>query len=108
MTAPYQTTGSGEKPAICFVDGNSAARVYGVAKYYAIDCPACHGPINTLLSFNPTDSYYYVAPCPLCGTFLKYCGINGDPVLNFTEVRSTKRTPLDQDLDDFTTHTGTF
>ena len=108
MSAPYFATGSGEKAGICFVDGDTAAQVYGVSKFYAINCPSCHGPINALLSFNPTNSNFYLAPCPLCGRFLLYCGLNGDPVQTFSEVRSNKRTPLDQDLDDFVTHTGTF
>ena len=108
MTTPYFATGSGEKPAICFVDGNTATEQYGVSKFYAPQCPTCHAPLNILLSFNPTDSYYYLAPCPSCLKFIRYCNINGDLVLSFTEVTSKKRTSLDQDLDDFVTHTGTF
>jgi len=93
------TTGSGEKPTILFIDGETAYRTYGAEKRVAIQCPQCNGAISQLLSFNPTDSYYYIAPCPICGKFTRYADTNGNLVDVFTVVRSGKRTPLDIDTD---------
>lgn len=97
LNLPTFKTGSGEKPAICFVNGQDAYALYGAVQRYAQGCPNCHGPTNQILSFNPTDSYYYLAPCPICGVFMKYCDYNGDLVKTFSVVKSTKTTPLDDE-----------
>lgn len=99
MTVPYRTTGSGESPAICFVDGQTANRTYGVSMRSAGMCPNCRFPINQVLAFNPTDSHYYLAPCPVCGKFIIYCDIDGNTVNTFTIVSSQKNTPVDNDVD---------
>ncbi len=103
MTAPYQTTGSGESPAICFVEGNTAHNTYGVAIRYAQGCPVYKFPINQILAFNPTDAHYALAPCPVCGRFITYCDIDGNLVNKFTIITSQKNTPLDND-EDFPSH----
>lgn len=101
------TTGSGEASPILYVEGSSAKDTFGVEKRYSQGCPNCKGPVVELLSFNPTDSYYYLTGCPVCGKTIRYCDINGNLVKTFTIVTSRKSTPLDID-DDFPTRTGTF
>ena len=100
MTLPLGTTGSdGSGGAICYVDGKTAHETYGVAIRTATMCPNCKFPLSVTLSFNPTTSYYAIAPCPVCGKFIEYCDINGDLVKKFTFISSTKNTPVDNDID---------
>ncbi len=108
MTLQTFKTGSGESAPILFINGQDAYDLYGAIKRFVQGCPNCKGPTNQMLSFNSFDSYYYLAPCPICGKFIKYCDIDGNLVSKFEIVTSGKRTPIDQDLDDFVTHTGTF
>ncbi len=98
----YQTTGSdswNNTPAICFVDGITASQQYGVELRKSDGCPNCHGPVDTLLSFNPSSGYYYLAPCPICGQFVLYCDVNGNLVSKFEVVKSSKVTEIDQNFE---------
>lgn len=92
-----RTTGSGELPAACFVDGKTALTDYGAPIKTCGNCPHCRGSISQILAFNPTDSYYYLAPCPICGKFIRYFD-NAGNLADFAIMKSTKATPLDQDL----------
>jgi hypothetical protein len=103
LNLPTFKTGSGESPAICFINGDDAYELYGAVKRSVQQCPHCHGPVSQLLSFNVSDSYYYLAPCPICGVFLKYCDVDGNLVNKFTVVKSSKTTPLDSE-EDFPNH----
>ncbi len=92
-----QTTGSGGIPAAIFIDGNTAFTDYGAERRYANGCPNCHGPVVSLLAFNPTDSYWYLAPCPICLKFIRYYDNLGN-LADFAVMKSNKITPIDQDL----------
>ena len=82
------------------IDGMTALRDYGVALEYCIQCPNCHAAINQLLSFNPSNSYKYLAPCPVCGQYIEYMDNTGR-LTNFTVVVSGKTTPLDNDSEPY-------
>ncbi len=106
MTVQPKTTGSDELTPICFVDGVQAAETYvGVSVRKGGPCPVCHAPVDNVLSFNPTDSYFYFN-CVVCGVWVRWCDINGN-LVSFTVVTSQKTTSLDND-EDFPLHTGTF
>lgn len=107
MSLPTFKTGSGESAPILFINGQDAYDLYGATKRFSQGCPVCRGPVNQMLSFNPKDSYYYLAPCPICGRFIKYCDNDGNLVAKFEIVTSRKTTPVDND-EDFPCHTGTF
>lgn len=91
------TTGSGEVAPAIFIDGNSAFNTYGATKRYANGCPHCRGPTDALLSFNPFNGYWYLAPCPICGNFIRYYDNLGN-LSDFQIMKSNKMTLLDQDL----------
>jgi hypothetical protein len=93
----YRTTGSGEHPAICFVEGKTANASYGVAIRSGGPCPKCGCPADNILAFNPTDSYYYFN-CPCCNRWFRWCDFDGN-IADLLVVTSTKATPLDIDLD---------
>ena len=103
MSAPYHTTGSGtygtgEPVPICLVDGDQAVRQYGVAKYSGGPCPKCKFPVDQVLLFNPTDGGHYYFMCPVCGYTCRFLEPDGSPS-DLEEVKSTKTTSLDIDLD---------
>jgi hypothetical protein len=99
VTNMAHLTGSGELPAILFVDGIQASKTYGVPiRKSDGGCPHCHGPVDTVLAFNPTDSYWYLAPCPICMNFIRYYDNSGN-LADFAIVKTTKTTPLDVDED---------
>src|SRR4030066_128554 len=96
----YWKTGSGELASACFIDGQKAHDTYGVAlRSYAGPCPNCKFPISVILAFNPTNSYFNIAPCPVCGKFILYCDFDGNLVKEFTVLTSQKTTPLDIDTE---------
>ena len=97
MTAPYHTTGSGEKPPICFEEGRVANEKYGVAVRSGGPCPGCNFPSIDTLYFNPTDSYYYYH-CPSCLKWFRYMYVDGT-MSDMEVVKSSKRTALDIDTD---------
>ncbi len=95
----YWKTGSGELPNAIFIDGQKAHDNYGVAvRSYAGPCPNCKVPIDVILSFNPTDSGYYICFCPSCLKIIRYCDFDGN-LSDFAIMTSQKTTPLDIDQD---------
>ena len=103
--AAHWKTGSGELPAILFVDGTGAARTYNVQERKGGPCPECKLPVDQVLAFNPTDSYDYFH-CPGCGVWLRWCDEDGN-MADLKIVKSTKTTDVDENVD-FPTYTGTF
>jgi len=97
MSAPYHKTGSDELPAICLVDGQQAHNQYGVPIYHGGPCPGCNAPVDVILHFNPTDSYYYFV-CPVCLGVYRYLDPDGN-LDDLKEVVSRKNTPLDEEED---------
>jgi len=99
-------TGSDSKTPICLVDGNIAYQNYGVERKSGGPCPGCKFPVSLTLAFNPTDSYWYFGPCPVCLKTYRWMDPNGN-IDDLKEVKSTKRTSLDED-EDVVVRTGTF
>ena len=99
-------TGSDELPSICFVEGISASQSYGATVRKGGPCPECRAPVDNVLAFNPTDSYYYFH-CPVCGVWVRWCDIDGT-MADLKVVTSTKVTETDEELDPITVWTGTF
>lgn len=92
-------TGSDELPAACFVNGKTANADYGVAiRKSDGGCPNCHGPVDAVLAWNPSDGYFYLAPCPICLKFIRYYDNNGN-LADFKVMTSAKTTEIDQNLD---------
>lgn len=98
MVLQSSTTGSSELAPILFISGEQALKTYGISLEYCKQCPKCHAPLNQLLSFNPTNSYRYLAPCAVCGQFVEYMDNTGK-LTNFATVLSGKTTPLDEDTE---------
>jgi hypothetical protein len=94
---PYYTTGSGEFPALLFIDGNTAYTDYGIERQYADNCPNCRNAIHQLLAFNPFSSYLAIAPCPVCGQFILYLDNNGN-LCNFDRIAPSKTTQWDSEM----------
>jgi len=95
----YWKTGSGELPSACFIDGQKAHDVYGVPlRTFNGPCPECKFPISMTLAFNPTDSYFYLCFCPVCGKVIRYCDFDGN-LADFAVMHSQKTTSLDVDED---------
>ena len=95
---PSFTTGSGQLAPILFISGDVAFQQYGATKKYANQCPNCKSPINQLLAWNSFNSYYYLAPCPVCGRFIEYMDNTGH-LASLSIITSNKTTPLDVDED---------
>ena len=90
-------TGSGELPAILFVEAQRAYEDFGAVIRTGGPCPICKVPVDTKLYFNPTDSYYYFN-CPACNVWLRWCDVDGN-MADLKVVTSQKTTPLDEDED---------
>jgi len=97
VSAPYHKTGSDEATPICLVDGKTANTQYGVDVKTGGPCPGCGGPIDQILHFNPTDSYWYLL-CPLCLGVYRYFDPDGN-LDDLKEVISRKTTELDENID---------
>jgi len=88
-----------ELPSACFIDGDKANQVYGVPlRKFNGPCPNCKFPISMTLAFNPTDQYFYICFCPVCGKVIRYCDFDGN-LADYAVMTSQKTTPLDVDED---------
>ncbi len=91
-------TGSDSRTPICLVDGNTANVVYGVERKSGGPCPNCKFPVDLTLAWNPTDSYWYFGPCPVCLKVYRWLDPHGN-LSDLKQVTSTKSTPLDESSD---------